>query len=85
MGVALPSQPNPLTLDATLRDIHRSSMPNWAAIIEHVKGRPADAIYRAADAEFTGPERLKQPTRNLVRTLRNRGDYLGTRQFPEPI
>lgn len=37
----------------------------------HVQARPADAIYRAAEAEFTGAERLERLTRNLVRALRD--------------
>ena len=36
---------------------------------EHVKERPADAIHRAPDAEFTGQGRLDRLTRNLIRAL----------------
>ena len=45
MGVALPSQAERAGGGGhAARHPYRSSMPNWAAIIEHVKGRPADAF-----------------------------------------
>jgi hypothetical protein len=63
------AKPNALGFDATLRDIHTKLYAELGRYHEHVKARPADAIYRAADAEFTGPERLERLTRNLVRAL----------------
>ena len=65
------AKPNALGFDTTLRDIHLKLNAELGRYHEHVKSRPADAIYRAADAEFTGPERLDRLTRNLVRALRD--------------
>ncbi|HZY85689.1 MAG TPA: CHAT domain-containing protein, partial [Gemmataceae bacterium] len=65
------AKPNALGFDATLRDIHTKLYAELGRYHEHVKAHPADAIYRAADAEFTGPERLERLTRNLVRALRD--------------
>jgi hypothetical protein len=65
------AKPNALGFDATLRDIHLKLYAELGRYYERVKSRPADAIYRAADAEFTGPERLERLTRNLVRALRD--------------
>jgi tetratricopeptide (TPR) repeat protein len=63
------AKPNALGFDATLRDIHLKLYAELGRYHEHVKSRPADAIHRAADAEFTGPDRLERLTRNLVRAL----------------
>ena len=38
---------------------------------DHVKARPADAIYRDASADCTGPGRLERLTRNLLRALQD--------------
>jgi len=65
------AKPNALSFDTTLRDIHMKLYAELGRYHEHVKSRPADAIHRAADAEFTGPERLERLTRNLVRALRD--------------
>ncbi len=65
------AKPNALGFDATLRDIHMKLNAELGRYHEHVKSRPADAIYRAADAELTGPERLERLTRNLGRALRD--------------
>ena len=65
------AKPNALGFDTTLRDIHLKLNAELGRYHEHVKSRPADAIYRAADAEFTGPERLDRLKRNLVRALRD--------------
>ena len=65
------AKPNALGFDTTLRDIHLKLYAELGRYHDHVKSRPADAIYRAADAEFTGPERLDRLTRNLVRALRD--------------
>ncbi|MEK6405602.1 MAG: tetratricopeptide repeat protein [Acidobacteriota bacterium] len=65
------AKPNALGFDATLRDIHMKLNAELGRYHEHVKVRPADAIHRAADAEFTGPERLERLTHNLVRAMRD--------------
>ena len=65
------AKPNALSFDATLRDIHMKLYAEQGRYYAHVQERPADAIYRAADAEFTGAERLERLTRNLVRALRD--------------
>ena len=65
------AKPNALGFDATLRDIHLKLYAELGRYHEHVQARPADAIYRAAEAEFTGAERLERLTRNLVRALRD--------------
>ena len=65
------AKPNALGFDATLRDIHLKLYAELGRYHNHVQERPADAIYRAADAEFTGAERLERLTRNLVRALRD--------------
>jgi len=65
------AKPNALGFDTTLRDIHMKLNAELGRYHEHVKSRPADAIYRAADPEFTGPERLDRLTCNLVRALRD--------------
>ena len=63
------AKPNALSFDATLRDIHRTLYAELGRYHRHVQARPADAIHRAAEAEFTGAERLERLTRNLVRVL----------------
>ena len=75
------AKPNALGFDTTLRDIHLKLNAELGRYHEHVKSRPADAIYRAADAEFTGPERLDRLTRNLVRALRDEADPAGAGQL----
>ena len=65
------AKPNALGFDAMLRDIHLKLNAELGRYHEHVKSRPADAIYRAADPEFTGPERLDRLARNVVRALRD--------------
>ncbi len=65
------AKPNALNFDTTLHDIHIKLYAELGRYHEHVKSRPADAIYRAADSEFTGVERLERLTRNLVRALRD--------------
>src|SRR5207249_4247158 len=53
------AKPNALGFDTTLRDIHMKLNAELGRYHEHVKSRHADAIFRAADADFTGPERLE--------------------------
>jgi tetratricopeptide (TPR) repeat protein len=65
------AKPHALGFDATLRDSHTKLYAELGRYHAHVQERPADAIYRAADPEFTGPERLERLTRNLVRALRD--------------
>ena len=65
------AKPNALGFDATLRDIHTKLYAELGRYHAHVQAWPADAIYRAAEAEFTGAERLERLTRNLVRALRD--------------
>jgi hypothetical protein len=63
------AKPNALGFDTTLRDIHTKLYAELGRYHDHVKNRRADAIHRTADEEFTGPERLKRLTDNLIRTL----------------
>ena len=65
------AKPNALGFEATLRDIHLKLMGELGRYHDHVKARPADAIYRDATAEFTGPGRLERLTRNLLRALQD--------------
>lgn len=65
------AKPNALGFDATLRDIHLRLMGELKRYHDHVRGNPADAIYRAAAAEFTGSARLERLTRNLLRALKD--------------
>src|SRR5262249_2420317 len=65
------AKPNALGFDATLRDIHLKLYAELGRYHAHVQSRPADAIYRAPDAEFTGAERMERLTRNLIRALRD--------------
>jgi len=63
------AKPNPLGFDATLRDIHLKLMGELGRYHDHVKARPAAAIYRDPGDEFTGSERIERLTRNLIRAL----------------
>jgi hypothetical protein len=65
------AKPHALGFDATLRDIHTKLYAELGRYHAHVQTRPADAIYRAPEAEFTGAERLERLTRNLIRALRD--------------
>ena len=65
------AKPNALGFDATLSDIHMKLNAELGRYHDHVKSRPADAIFRAADAEFTGSERLERLTQNLIRAMRD--------------
>lgn len=65
------AKPNALGFDAMLRDIHLKLMGELGRYHDHVKARPADAIYRDASTEFTGPQRLDRLTRNLCRALKD--------------
>lgn len=63
------AKPNALGFDAFLRDVHLKLMGELGRYHDHVKARPADAIYRDADGSFTGAPRLERLTRNLIRAL----------------
>lgn len=65
------AKPNALGFDAFLRDADLKLRGELGRYHDHVKAGPADAIYRDADAAFTGPERLLRLTRNLVRALQD--------------
>jgi tetratricopeptide (TPR) repeat protein len=65
------AKPNALGFDATLRDIDLKLRGELGRYHDHVKARPADAIYRDASAEFTGPERFERLTRNLARAMQD--------------
>lgn len=75
------AKPNPLGLDATLRDIDLKLRGELGLYHDHVKTRPADAIYRDASAEFTGPARQERLTRNLIRALQDEAILAGARQL----
>lgn len=85
------AKPNALGFEATLRDVHLKLMGELKLYHNHVRTNPADAVYRDATAEFTGPERLERLTRNLVRVLKDEAillvlDNLETnlKEYPEP-
>lgn len=65
------AKPNPLSFEGTLRDIHLKLNAELGRYHDHVTGRPADAIYRQADADFTGEERMERLTMNLLRALKD--------------
>ena len=65
------AKPNALGFDTVLRDIDLKLRGELGQYHEHVKARPADAIYRDASADFTGEERYDRLTRNLIRALRD--------------
>ena len=61
----------PLVLETWLRDIHLRLTGELGRYHDHVKARPADAIYRDPGEGFDGPGRLERLLRNLVRALRD--------------
>ncbi len=65
------TKPNALSLDALLRDIHGKLNGELDRYHRHIQAHPADAIHRDATADFTGPARYKNLTRNLLRALRD--------------
>lgn len=65
------AKPNALGFEAFLHDADLKLRGELGRYYEHVKAHPADAIYRDADAGFTGPERLSRLTRNLLRALQD--------------
>ena len=65
------AKPNALGFEATLRDIDLKLRGELGRYHEHVKARPADAIYRDAGAGFAGRERFERLTRNLARAMKD--------------
>ncbi len=83
------AKPNPLSFETTLRDIHLKLVGELGPYHDHVKARPADAIYRDASADFTGAERYERLTRNLIRALKDEAillvlDNFETNLKPQP-
>jgi tetratricopeptide (TPR) repeat protein len=65
------AKPSALGFEATLRDIDLKLRGELKLYYKHVQQNPADAIYRDATAEFTGPPRRERLTRNLIRALKD--------------
>lgn len=65
------AKPNALGFEATLRDIDTKLRGELGRYHDHIKQHPADAIYRDAGVDFTGPDRLTRLTRNLLRALQD--------------
>lgn len=65
------AKPNRLEFETTLRDIHIKLMGELKLYHDHVRANPADAIYRDATTDFTGPDRLQRLTCNLLRALKD--------------
>lgn len=65
------AKPNALGFEAMLRDMDLKLRGELGRYHDHVKTRPADAIYRDATADFTGADRLERLTRNLLRALQD--------------
>jgi hypothetical protein len=65
------AKPNRLEFEAFLSDAHRKLMGELKLYHDHVRTNPADAIYRDATTDFTGPERLQRLTHNLLRALKD--------------
>lgn len=83
------AKPGPLGLEATLRDIHLRLLGELGRYEAHLKERPADAVYRDADASFSGPDRIARLIRNLARALRDEAillvlDNFETNLRPQP-
>ncbi len=83
------AKPNPLGFDAFLRDVHLKLSEEMGGYYQHVQEHRADAIYRPADADFTGPARLERLTENLLRALRDEAillvlDNFETNLKPKP-
>jgi tetratricopeptide (TPR) repeat protein len=83
------AKPNALSFETFLRDIHLKLVGELGRYHDHVKARPADAIYRDASAEFTGEARYERLTRNLIRALRDEAillvlDNFETNLKPQP-
>ncbi|HXU31625.1 MAG TPA: ATP-binding protein [Thermoanaerobaculia bacterium] len=85
------AKPNALGFETTLCDIHLHLYAERGLYYKHVQEYPADAIYRDADAEFAGTERIERLTRKLVRAFRDEAILLVLDNFesnlkpaPEP-
>lgn len=58
-----------LTFEATLRDIHLKLTGELGSYYHRTMQFPAEAIYRDASNEFTGPKRVERLIHNLVEAL----------------
>ncbi len=65
------AKPNALSLESTLRDLHLRLYSERGLYHRHFQVRPADAIHRETESDFTGPGRITRLTQNLVRALRD--------------
>ena len=65
------AKPNALGFEAALRDLHLKLFAELGRYHDHVQSNRADAVFRPADADFTGPARLERLTGNLLRALRH--------------
>lgn len=83
------AKPNALGFETTLRDIDCKLRGELGQYHRHVQARPADAVYRDASAEFTGPARQERLVRNLARALQDEAlllvlDNFETNLKPQP-
>jgi hypothetical protein len=83
------AKPEPLGFEEMLRDIDLKLREELGRYYEHVQARRADAIYRPADAAFTGDRRLERLTGNLIRALQDEAillvlDNFETNLKPQP-
>lgn len=83
------AKPNALSFETTLRDIHLKLTGELGRYHDHVQVHRADAIYRDANADFTGAERFDRLTRNLIRALKDEAillvlDNFETNLKPQP-
>ena len=65
------AKPNPLSLEDMLRKIDMALRGELGRYHQHIQQHPADAVFREADEDFTGPERIKRLVANLVRALQD--------------
>jgi tetratricopeptide (TPR) repeat protein len=86
------AKPNALGFEATLHDIHLKLIGELGVYHDHVRAKPADAIYRDGTVDFAGTERLERLTRNLLRALKDEAILLVLDNFesnlkprPEPV
>jgi tetratricopeptide (TPR) repeat protein len=74
-----------LSLDATLRDIHAKLKGEDGRYAKYIAKHGADAIYREANAEFTGHDRFVRLTRNLIRALKDEPILIVLDNFEENL
>jgi len=63
------AKPVPLNLDDFLRRLHRDWMEQQGEYFHRIHQYPAEAIWRAASEDFSGPHRHETLRHNLVRAL----------------